>query len=233
MKLVPASSPGMEAAHRHPYVRTIVDILMQDRYLLRPTAVCLKQYVSGNQQGFQESLDALRLNRSRPDADGVVKIPDHAILLTETLLKLYQQKDKEKIGYQRGAIVELLVRKLISHRYDKPGEFCLNNQRFVEDFKDITVKEVDVAALSIVRQKIEGYECKMSFAGFEQYDCINLDNLSEAANDRQYRVNVGFVAFENDSIMRIKLKRLQLPEIIKVYNLDNIEVLEHLSFLDN
>lgn len=88
MKLVPAASPGMDAAHRHAYVRTTVDILMQDRNLLRPTAGFLKKYFSYDQRGFEESLDALRLNRSRSDVHGVVTTPDHVITLTQTLLKL-------------------------------------------------------------------------------------------------------------------------------------------------
>ena len=233
MKLVPASSPGMAVAHRHTYVHTTVNILLQDRNLLRPTARFLKKFSSYDQHGFEENLDALRLNRSRPNEHGIVTAPDHVITLTQTLLSLYQQSDKKKIDYQRGAIVELLIRKLISHRYDKPGEFCLNNQRFVENYKDITVKEVDVAAISTLRQKAEGYECKISPTAFEPYDCINLGDLSEAAIERKYRVNVGFVAFESDSVMKIKLIKLQLPDVIKLYGLDSIEMLQHLSFLDN
>lgn len=233
MKLVPASSPGMAAAHRHTYVHTTVNILLQDRNLLRPTARFLKKFSSYDQQGFKESLEALRLNRSRPNENGIVIVPDHVITLTQTLSNLYQQSDKKKIDYQRGAIVELLVRKLISHRYDKPGEFCLNNQRFVENYKDITVKEVDVAAISTLRQKAEGYECKVSPTAFEAYDRINLNDLAEAALEKRYRVNVGFVAFESDTVMTIKLIKLQLPNVIRLYGLDSIEMLQYLSFLDN
>ncbi len=94
---------------------------------------------------------------------------------------------------------ELLVRKLICHRYDRPDEQCLNNQRFIDNYQDITVKEVDVAALSVTRRKIEGYECKVNPTGFEPYDCINLDNLAEAADNKEYRANVGFVCFESDN----------------------------------
>ena len=233
MKLVPASSPGMEAAHRHTNVRTTVDILIQDRNLLIPTARFLKKFTSHDQSDFEESLDALRLFRSRSDSNGIVTTPDHVITLTQTLSKLYQQRDLDKIKYQRGAIVESLVRQLIRHRYDRPGELCLNNQRFVENYKKITVKEVDVAALSTTRLKAEGYECKVSPTSFEPYDRINLSNLADAANDRHYRVNVGFVAFESDSVMKIKLVRLELPSVIKLYGLDSIESLQHLSLLEN
>lgn len=233
MKLVFASSPGMEAAHRHTNVRTTVDTLMKDRNLLRPTARFLKKYSSSDQPSFEESLSALRLFVSRPDSSGATIAPDYAITLTQTLTELYQQSDLNKIKYQRGAIVELLVRQLIHHRYNMPGELCLNNQRFVENYRKITVKEVDVAALSTTRRKVEGYECKVSPTSFEPYDVINLTDLADAAGERQYRVNIGFVAFESDNVMKIKLSKLQLPDSIKVYGLDSIELLQYLSLLDN
>jgi len=94
MKLVPACSPGMEAAHKHPYVQTTVAILLQDRSLLRPSAMFLKQYTSYNQQGFEEKLEALCLLQSRPDVNGTVKVSGHANALTKTLQNLYQQKDQ-------------------------------------------------------------------------------------------------------------------------------------------
>lgn len=233
MKLISASSPGMEAAHRHTNVRIIVDILLQDKNLLRPTAMFLKKYFSSDQPDFEKSLDALRLFLSRPDSNGIMTAPDYVITLTQTLIKLYQQRDVDKIKYQRGAIVELLVRRLICHRYNRPGELCLNNQRFVENYKDITVQEVDVAALSTSRLKVEGYECKISAASFDSYDGINLINLADAANEREYRANIGFVAFESDSIMKIKLARFQLSNVLNLYGLDSIELLQHLSLLEN
>ena len=47
-------------------------------------------------------------------------------------------------------------------------------------------------------------------------------NLADAANDGQYRVHVGFVAFESDSVMKIKLVMLELPGIIKLYGLEAV-----------
>lgn len=85
-----------------------------------------------------------------------------------------------------------------------------------------------------MRRKAEGYECKVSASGFESYDCTNLTNLVDAANDREYRINAGFVSFENDSVMRLKLiRRFQLPAFIKQYGLDSIENLQHLPALDD
>ncbi|QBD80438.1 hypothetical protein EPA93_32480 [Ktedonosporobacter rubrisoli] len=232
MKLVPASSPGMEAAHKNFQVRTIVDTLLIDHNLLRPVAMFLKKYSSGDQPGFEEALDALSLFQSRSDITGSVAPPEYVTTLIRALRQLYHQKG-QSINYQRGAIVEALVCKLICYRYCEPGELCLNNQRFEENHRPITVQEVDVAALSISRKKLEGYECKVSSASFASFDSINLSDLAEEANERQYRVNVGFVAFENDKIMKIKLAKFQLPACINIYSIDNIEILQQLSFLEH
>ncbi len=233
MLLISAASPGMRAAHTHKNVRTIVSILIQDRNLLRPAASFLKKYSSCDQRGFEEGLAALRLFRSRPTDNGVT-MPDYVITLTETLSNLYQQKDINTVRYQRGAIVEALVHQLIHHRYNKPGELCLTNQRFKKNsYTDITIQEVDVAALSNIRCKVEGYECKVNPAAFEEYDGLNLDDLAKAAKNLQYRGNVGFVAFENDQLMRIKVTKLQLPASINLYGLDSIEKLHNIPSLED
>lgn len=232
MELIPASSPGMMRAHAHSYVKTIVSILMQDRKLLRPIAIFLQQCHSSNQPNFEEKLDALRLNQSRPNANGTVVPPDHVLTLIQTLHDFYKQSDTQ-VKYLRGAVVELLALKLICHRYDQPDEFCLTNQRFSENHRDITVQEVDVAALSVKRHKAEGYECKINANGFEAYDSINLCDLVDAADDREYRVNVGFIAFENAHVMNAKLKKFHLPDCIELYSLDSLEGLQYLPLLDN
>jgi hypothetical protein len=234
MNLVSADSPGMRAAHSHSYVLTIVDILMQDRNLLRPTAALLRKYhlldTENVKTRFEEDLKELRRNRSRPSVDNTVTPPDNVIKLTQTLHDLYHQSDQQKVRYHRGAIVEVLVRKLIAHRYG-PNDFCLNSQHFVENYRNITVKEVDVAALSNIRYKLEGYECKVNPAGFEPSDKMNLTCLIDAADEKQYRINVGFVSFESDKVMRIKLAKHEIPNFIELYGLDSVETLQNLSFL--
>ena len=233
MELKSASSPGIRTAHIHSHVYTIVDILLAERSLLRPTALFLKNFINCEQENFKENLDALYLNQKRSNENGDVVTSDNVTKLIKTLLDLYHQRDKPRIQYQRGAIVEQLVYKLIDHRYSLPGDICQTNQRFIENYTDITVQEVDVAALSTARRKAEGYECKTSPNGFDSYDSINLHGLEEAAKQRQYRVNVGFVAFENDRIMEIKITKRRFPNAIKVYGLDSIETLQNLSALDN
>jgi hypothetical protein len=233
MELISASSPGMRSAHSHSHVHTIVYILLLERSLLKPTALFLKKFTSCEQERFEENLDALCLNQQRSDINGDVVTSDNVTTLIKNLANLYQQRDKQKIQYQRGAIVEQLVHKLIYHRYNLPSEMCQTNQKFVDNHKNITIQEVDVAALSTTRWKAEGYECKINTHGFDSYDSINLHDLAEAAQQRQYRVNVGFVAFENDRVMELKLANRQLPNCIKVYGLDSIEALQHLTTLDN
>jgi hypothetical protein len=125
-----------------------------------------------------------------------------------------------------------LVCKLVCHRYNENDESCLNNQRFFDNYKDITVQEVDVAALSNSRRKVEGYECKMNPAAFGPYDRINLSDLTDAAKERNYRSHVGFVCFENDRIVKLKLAKLQLPPFIKQYGLDTIESLQYIQHLE-
>jgi hypothetical protein len=73
----------------------------------------------------------------------------------------------------------------------------------------------------------------MSPAGFVPYNCTNLSDLAKAADDKKYRRNVGFVCFANDSVMRMKLAKLQVPDAIKLYGLDSIEMLQYISFLEN
>lgn len=234
MHLVSADSPGMRAAHSHSYVLTIVDILMQDRNLLRPTAAVLRKYhvldTESIKARFEEDLKELQRNRSRPGVANTVTPPATVIRLTQILHDLYYQKDQQKVKYHRGAIIEVLVRKLIAHRYG-PNDFCLNSQHFVENYRNITVKEIDVAALSNSRHKLEGYECKVNPAGFEPSDEMNLTCLIEVADERQYRRNVGFVCFESDKVMRIKLTKYEISNFIEFYGLDSVETLQNLSFL--
>ncbi len=233
MQLISAASPGIDAAHHHIYVRRVVDILLQDKNLLRPTAIFIKNYHSKDQPNFKSSLDALYQLYSRPDQNGIVTVPPHISTLIQLLSELYQQRDRGKIQYQRGAILELLVHHLIQHRYNMSGEQCLTNQRFIENYRDITVQEVDVAALSQIRKKAEGYECKVNPTSFEPYDSINLMDLRNAASERNYRINVGFVTFENDRVMKIKVTKLHLSEHIKLYGLDSLESLQNIPSMDN
>lgn len=219
MKLIPAGgSSRMQRALTHPYVQTIVGILLQYPDLLEIVAELLQTYERRAQVGLEEYLDALRINQQRPDRKGQIT-SGHVIELIQTLRNLYQLPD-EDIVYHRGAIVEVLVFKLMSHRYNS-GE-CVSNHRFVDEHGRVITDQVDVAALSRARMEIEGYECKLKANGIESSDCTNLARLVTVAHDWGYRANVGFVTFDDDKYMKRKLARLQPAPVIKFYGLDSL-----------
>ena len=219
MKLVPAGgSPRMQRALSHSYVQTIVAILIQYPDLLVIVSELLQTYERRSQVGLEEDLDALRINQQRPGNTGQT-YSGHVIELIQTLRNLYKQPD-EDIVYYRGAIVEVLVLKLMSHRY-LTGE-CVSNHRFVDEHGRVITDQVDVAALSRARKEIEGYECKLKANSIESSDCTNLANLATVAQDEDYRANVGFVALDDDKYMKRRLARLQPAQVIKLYGLDSI-----------
>src|SRR5260370_9347537 len=148
MRLVPAAgSSQMQRALIHRHVRAIANILFQyleQPELLRTVANILQTYERRAQVGLEADLEYLRVNKSRPGNAGLAP-PSHVVELIQTLRNLYQQRD-EDIRYQRGAILEILIYKLVNPRYS-PGA-CQNDHRFIDDQgRDIT-DQSDVAALS-------------------------------------------------------------------------------------
>lgn len=227
MKLIPAGgSPRMQKAFAHPYVHSIVAIVLEHRYLLEDVADLLRAYERRAQPGFAEDLEAIRTVESAvaPSGDSITSSP--IIELTQTLYSMYQQPS-EDIRYQRGAIVELLIYELVRPRY-KVGE-CVSNHRFIDG--KYASDQIDVAALSLDLRHIEGYECKLKIDGVESSDCTNLIYLAKIAQEQQYQVHVGIVCFEDNRSMKRKFKRLQdLAEGIALYGLDTIETLEMSPF---
>lgn len=223
MKLVPAyGSPRMQKALLHTYVHTIVGILLLHPEPLAIVAELLQTYEHRAQTGFEEDLDALRINLRRMGSTGLIT-SKHVIELIQTLHNLYQQPD-EDIAYQRGAIVEVLAFKLVSYRY-KSGE-CVSNHRFVDEQGRVVTDQVDVAALSRTKKEIEGYECKLKANGIKSSDLTNLTNLANVAQQWDYLANVGIVTFDDVMYMKRKLARLQPAPGIKFYGLDNIGTLQ-------
>jgi hypothetical protein len=138
-------------------------------------------------------------------------------------------QSRQKISYQRGAILELLAQRFVCPRYGQ-GEFCLGNQIFVDQGKPITIKQVDVAALSHNRMQLEGYACKIKVNSIESSDCTDLAYLADAALERNYRANVGVISFDNDSVVRIKLALRDPLKHLKAYGLESIERLKDNPF---
>lgn len=231
MRLISASgSPDMQEALAHPYVQTIVTILLQvqNQNLFRLIAQFLKQHDQPTSPRFAQNLEALNNYYQRhPNSQGVFSDSTDIGVLKQTLDDLYQQHEK-KIRYQRGAIVELLVRNLVCPRY-RPNE-CLGNQRFMDERGRAITDQVDVAALSHNQYYVEGYECKIKASGIASEDCTNLIALAKAAQERDYLANVGVVSFDNDWLVKNKIKYFDYVSYIRPYGLDSLATLQNTPF---
>jgi hypothetical protein len=231
MKLVPAEGNlQLQRALAHIYVTTLVDIFVHHLDTLMVTADVLQTLVIPNPPGLKEKLKGIYDTYRSVDGDGNITVPEHIAKLIETLEKLYHQRNNEIITDQRGAIVELLARRLICPRYTV-NDICANSRRFEdEQGREITIQEVDVAALSDVRRHVEAYECKMRSNKLERSDCDDLQALVQASEQRGYRANVGVISFDVDEVVRKKLRRLDAPYYIKPYGLQSIGKLQRTPF---
>lgn len=231
MKLISASgSQDMQEALVHPAVRTIVSIMLevQDQNFFRLVAQFLKSYEQRISPRFEGDLEALRkFHYRRRNSEGLFIVPPYVDMLTQTLNFLYRQNEK-KVRYQRGAILELLVRKLVCPRY-QPDE-CLGNGRFIDSATRYSSDQVDVAVLSHDQIQIEGYECKIKAIGISSEDCTNLIALVKAAEEQGYLVNVGAVSLDNDRLVQNRLRWHQASEIIQPYGLDSLLTLQKSPF---
>lgn len=227
MRLIPAGgSPQMQRALMHHYVQTIASLLLQHPELLIGVASILKEFDQREQNGLANKLEYLQLNQSRPGITGL-NPPDYVIELVQTLRALYQQPD-EVIRYQRGAILEILAHSLVSPRY-QPGE-CQSDYRFVGERGEYVTEQVDVAALSQSRKWVEGYECKLKAHGIESVHCTGLTFLSDVAQSEEYRVNVGFVALDDERVISRRISWLSNSPILKAYGLRTIWLLRNNPF---
>jgi len=233
MKLKAAQgSQEMQDALRHPHVRKIVNILLQiietDKNLFKFVAIFLKRYNQRLQPKFMESLAAIRTySKLYLNENGQLVPPMYVEELIQTLESLYQQHEKV-VGFQRGAIVELLATELVCPRY-KRGE-CSDNQSFHDEQSPYRSSQVDVAVLSRSQQKIEGYTCKMQANKIESADCTNLTALADMAERRGYRVHVGVVSFDNTRLIKSKIEELPLTRHIDAYGADNFLKLRESPF---
>jgi hypothetical protein len=237
MRLIRADGNiDMQRALSHPYVKTIVDILVEHKDTLDVVAEVLQQHIQRAEPSFAKTLAGIRAIYSQFDSEGNPIIPTYINNLIATLDQLYRQNN-EKIRVQRGAIVELFGRRLVCPRYNT-GQECSNSQRFVDDRGQfITIQEVDVAALSHERLHVEGYECKLKADGLTSDDCIDLAHLLKAAQESNYHANAGIISFDNDKRIRRRLNHLRptfehLPESrsIKAYGLESIRTLQNSPF---
>src|SRR5260370_26690189 len=161
MRLVWAQgNVDMQQALLNTYVRSIVDILLQHREVLEIVSEVLQSFQYPEEPGLAAKLASIRVTYSQTDVDGNTIIPPYIVSLLENLDRLYKQ-NRVRIRYQRGAVVELLGRRLVCPRYSTEQE-CSNGGSFRDDRgQRISAEEVDVASLSLARRHAEGDECKL------------------------------------------------------------------------
>ncbi len=231
MKLVQVTGNYQtQRALEHIFVQNIADILLNHNDTLPVVAEILQAYVGREQPGLTEKLDAINMFYSDIDDSGNITIPQHISQLTRMLELLYQQKNDETINNQRGAIVEVLGRKLICSRYDR-NDTCLNSGRFKDNQgRDLTYQELDVAAFSANRLLVEAYECKLRANKLEKDDCDDLESLSKFSEERDCQAHVGVICFDSDAIVRKQLQRLRSANCIRVYGLESIPKLRNNPF---
>ncbi len=232
MQLIEAlGSREMQNALGHPYVRKIVDILLQviDQDYFRSVALLLKDHGQSTSPTFTQKLLALRMRPNRPNAEGRFVVPPYIDELTSTLKALYEQ-NQETVNFQRGAIVELLASELICSRCK--SDECKSNHRFID--RSYTSGQLDVAVLSENRQQIEGYACKIKGKGIMSEDCGVLIDLARKAQELDYDVHVGAICFDHSHAIRQRLQdRLQdypLAPPVAAYGIDNIRDLQESPF---
>jgi hypothetical protein len=205
MRLVPAGgSPQMQRALTNRAVQTIASTLSHHPELLALVAPILKIYDQRNQAGLEQDLDHLQLSQSRPSEAGFV-LPAYVVELVQALHDLYQQRN-EIIRYQRGALLEILTHSLVCPRY-QPNE-CYSDYRFLD----------------------EGYECKLKANSIESSHCTGLTYLAEVAQQEGYRINVGFVALDDERVISRRIAHLSSSPVLKVYGLNTLWLLRDYPF---
>jgi hypothetical protein len=148
IKLTPAiGNLRLQQALSYTYVKDIVNFLLTHENLLPDVAEILQTCVQKNPPDLAVKLQSIYTTYAYTDDKGNLVLSGDIAELIQTLENFYRQP-KEKIEDQRGAIVELLGRRLVCPRYQNDAN-CANSQRFVdEQQRTITIQEVDVAALS-------------------------------------------------------------------------------------
>jgi hypothetical protein len=227
MRLVPAGgSPQMQRALTNRAVQTIASTLSHHPELLALVAPILKIYDQRNQAGLEQDLDHLQLSQSRPSEAGFV-LPAYVVELVQALHDLYQQRN-EIIRYQRGALLEILTHSLVCPRY-QPNE-CYSDYRFVDEHGANITEQVDIAALSQSKRWAEGYECKLKANSIESSHCTGLTYLAEVAQQEGYRINVGFVALDDERVISRRIAHLSSSPVLKVYGLNTLWLLRDYPF---
>jgi len=230
IKLAPAvGSVKLQQALAHTYVKDIVNFLLTREDLLSDVAEILQVCVQKNPPDLAEKLRLIYTTYAYTDSNGHSVLSGDIAGLIQTLENFYRQP-QEKIEYQRGAVLELLGRSLVCPRYHA-GAICANSQRFVdEQQQNITIQEVDVAAVSDLYKQLEAYECKIRVNKLEAHDCNDLAYLAKEASKSNYEANVGIVSLDPTPMIRRRLKQLNADPCIKPYGIDRLMSLRDSPF---
>lgn len=125
MKLVDANGNlQLQRALDHAYVKTIAEFLyehLDQKDLLEEVTEILQSCVRKNQPELQEKLQGILEAHEDYDENGNPIVANYISQVVNILKSLYQRSDEIITDY-RGAIVELLSYKLISHRYTNLGQ---------------------------------------------------------------------------------------------------------------
>ncbi len=230
MKLVSAEgNQQQQRALNNVYAREIAHILVEHIEdvpdLLQVISEILQRCTGDKHGDITNKLNSIRILYEN-QSDG--KAPDYIIKLVSALEKVYQHP-KEQIDHLRGAIVELLGRALICPRY-RSGE-CANSRRFVNSRnKEVTIQEVDVAAISYFYFQLEGYECKIKSISLMHDDCVDLAYLAKEAQEESYQAHIGIISLDPDKMVARNIRRLTGEQCIQVYGVESIKELKYSPF---
>jgi hypothetical protein len=230
IKMAPAvGNLKLQQALSYTYVKDIVNFLLTREDLLPDIAEILQICVKKNPPDLAVKLKSIYTTYAYTDDKGNSVLSGDIAELIQTLENFYRQS-QEKIEYQRGAILELLGRRLVCPRYQDDTN-CANSQRFVdEQQQNITIQEVDVAALSDYHKQLEAYECKMRVNKLEVHDCNDLAYLANEAFKCDYWANIGIISFDPSPMIQRKLKQLHADPRIRSYGIDRLMTLRDSPF---
>jgi hypothetical protein len=240
--------PEIQAALKNEHVQKIVDILLQVREIDKDFFDTIADFLQRCDGETPAKKVARRLQVLREYGFKRVDINGQRVLSSsspsafdELFFALESLYDAEKsiINYRRGAVVELLIYKLINSRCQY-GE-CWSNQCLDDQLGRYRSQQVDVIALLERKYQIEGYSCKINIYSMKHVELTDIFYLSVEAKKMNYATHVGVVSFDHSSVIQQRLEDLSIPdtpymrvlyfpEEIAAYGLDNLSDLVESPF---
>jgi hypothetical protein len=222
------NNPDLQDAHNSNDVHNIVDLLIRETNPIYFRAVLnfLRSNDTWGTERYVRELKRLRwFVQSNRTSDAAFRTPPNIDELIRTIDTMYNQSEG-KLGYRRGAIVELLATTLVRCRRSESE--CRSNHCFVYD-DGTKSPEIDVAVLSESTQQIEGYSCKINPMKFKQDHRDQLLNLAEYGQSSGFTTHIGWVSF---GMTKLQLDNLQCSSIT-AYGIENFKDLRNDPFKPN